>query len=45
VLRAIPETPEQLEFLRDWESASSIDFWILPAAVKQFADIRINAES
>ncbi|XP_046460329.1 carboxypeptidase B-like [Daphnia pulex] len=45
VLRAIPETPEQLEFLRDWESTSSIDFWILPAAVKQFADIRINAES
>lgn len=45
VIRVIPETKEQLEFLRDWQSTSSIDFWSLPAKVNEFADIRVSPQS
>jgi hypothetical protein len=45
VVRIIPETLEQLKFLRDWQSTNAIDFWILPDALKQFADIHINSET
>ena len=45
VVRIIPETLEQLKFLRDWQSTNAIDFWIRPDALKQFADIRINSET
>ena len=45
VIRAIPETLGQLEFLRELESFNVIDFWILPATIQQFADIRISPET
>lgn len=45
VIRAFPQTKEQLEFLRDWQSSGSIDFWSLPASNKEFADIRVSPES
>ncbi|KAK4035903.1 hypothetical protein OUZ56_027982 [Daphnia magna] len=45
VIRVIPETKEQLEFLRDWKSSSEIDFWLLPSSAGRFADIRVSPES
>ncbi len=45
VIRVTPETKEQLEFLRDWQSTSSLDFWSLPTRLKDFADIRVSPES
>ena len=45
VIRAIPETVEQLEFLRHWEVSTSIDFWSLPARAQEPADIRVSPET
>ncbi|KAI9560754.1 hypothetical protein GHT06_011706 [Daphnia sinensis] len=45
VIRVTPETKEQLEFLRDWESSSEIDFWLLPSSAGRFADIRVSPET
>lgn len=45
VIRAIPETKEQLEFLRDLQSTSLIDFWSLPSKLKEPADIRVSPQS
>ena len=45
VIRVIPETQQQLEFLHNWQSTSLIDFWSLPAKSKPFADILVSPES
>jgi len=46
VIRVTPETKEQIEFLRDWQSSSSsMDFWSLPGNTKQPADIHVNPQS
>jgi len=45
VIRAIPETKEQLEFLRDLQSTSLIDFWSLPSKLEEPVDIRVTPQS
>jgi len=45
VIRAIPETKEQLEFLRHLEVSSSIDIWSLPSRENEFADIHVSPET
>ena len=45
VIRVTPETKEQIEFLRDWQSSSSMDFWSLPGNTKQPADIHVSPQS
>ena len=45
VIRAIPETKEQLEFLRHLEVSSSIDIWSLPSRENEFADIHVTPET
>jgi carboxypeptidase A2 len=45
VIRVSPKTEEQIKFLSDWESTSSIDFWSRAATTKTFTDIRVSPES
>jgi len=45
VIRVSPQTEEQIKFLSDWESTSSIDFWSRAATTETFTDIRVSPES
>ena len=45
VIRVIPETREQVEFLQQWQHTSSIDFWDVPGKIGQSADIRVSPQS
>lgn len=42
VIRVVPETKDQLDSLRQWQSSGFVDFWSPPAAIKNFADIRVT---
>ncbi|KAK4005860.1 hypothetical protein OUZ56_010983 [Daphnia magna] len=46
VIRAIPETKDQLELLDDWfsQTTSFLDFWFPPSKINKFVDIRVHPE-
>jgi carboxypeptidase A2 len=45
VIRVFPETKEQINFLAEWESTSSVDFWSRSSTIERFTDLRVNPES
>lgn len=45
VIRVFPETTEQIHFLTEWESTSSVDFWSRSSTIERFTDLRVNPES
>lgn len=46
MIRAIPETKDQLELLDDWfsQTTSFLDFWFPPSKINKFVDIRVHPE-
>ncbi|XP_032787989.1 carboxypeptidase B [Daphnia magna] len=46
VIRAIPETKDQLELLNNWfsQTTSFLDFWFPPSKINKFVDIRVHPE-
>ena len=44
-MRVIPDTEEQLKLLGEWQDWSNLDFWHLPAGIKEPVDIRIEPET
>ncbi len=45
VIRTVPETREQIEFLLKMEKNLNLDFWSLPRGINDPADIRVSPQS